>query len=142
DAAADEGMSLLGLLRGGGAAGADCPDWFVSNNDVLHRVGGEPGEAGGDLCLQHGVGAAGIALFELFADAENHLEAGGESGVYFSVDEVVALAEHVPAFAVAENDVAAAQVEKHGRADLAGESPFFFRIEILSAERDFSATHR
>ena len=40
----------------------------------------------------------------------------------------------MPAFAVAEDHVTAADVQQHRRADLAGEGAFLFGIEILPAQ--------
>ena len=63
---------------------------------------------------QHRFRAIGPALVQRFAEAENDVQARGQGGVDLAIDERVALAELVPPFAVAEDDVAAADVREHG----------------------------
>ena len=79
------------------------------------------------------------AFVECFADAENHPQSRRLCRFHLAVDEYVVLAQFVPAFAVAEDDVLAAGIDEHGRADLAGEGAFLFGIEILCAESDLAA---
>ena len=85
------------------------------------------------------LGPVGLALFERLADAEDDLQPGGQGGVDLAVDERVGLAQLVPAFAVAEDDVLAADVDQHGRADLAGEGAFLLGVAVLAAQRDRAA---
>ena len=51
----------------------------------------------------------------------------------------VGLAQDVPALAVAEDHVLAAQVAEHGRAQFAGERPVVLVIHVLGAQGDFRA---
>ena len=63
--------------------------------------------------------------------AEDHVEAGGQGNPYLLVDERIGFAQLVPALAVSEDNVLAAEIEEHRRADLAGERAFLFGIEVL-----------
>ena len=80
-----------------------------------------------------------LTLVQSLADAQDHVEAGGQGNSYLLVDERVGFAEDVPSLAVSEDDVLAAEIEKHRRADLAGERAFLLGIEVLRPERDAAA---
>ena len=55
------------------------------------------------------------------------------------IDERIGFAQLVPALAVSEDNVLAADIEEHRRADLTGERAFLLGIEVLRPERDAAA---
>ena len=67
---------------------------------------------------------------------------GGQGGVDLLVDGRVGFAQDVPAFAVAEDDVRAAEVAEHGGAEFAGEGPVLLVIHVLGAQGDLRAGDR
>ena len=68
---------------------------------------------------------SGLAFVQSLAAAEDHVEAGGQGNPYLLVDERIGFAQRVPALAVSEDNVLAAEIEEHRRADLAGERASF-----------------
>ena len=134
---ADMGVGILGLLRGGIAAGADRPDGFIGDDDAGDFFGRHAGQTAAELGGENFGFAACIALFEGLADTDDGLETTGEGCVDFFVNQRVGLAENLAAFAVAQNHEADEKLAQHGGADLAGEGARHFEIHILRAEADF-----
>lgn len=81
-------------------------------------------------------------LIQCLADAQNHIEAGSQGNSYLLVDERIGLAKRVPALAVAEDHVFAAQIDEHCRTDFAGERAFRLGIEVLRPQRDSAALEK
>ena len=84
-----------------------------------------------ELAAERRFGLAGLALVQCLAAAEDHVEAGGQGNPYLLVDERIGFAQIMPALAVSENNVLAAGIEEHLRADLAGERAFLRGIKVL-----------
>ena len=55
------------------------------------------------------------------------------------VDERIGFAQFVPALAVSEDNVLAAKIQEHRRADFTGERAFLLGIEVLRPKRDMAA---
>ena len=73
---ADDGDRLLGVVGGGGAAGADGPDRLVGDHQAGDLVPAQAGQRAADLALDDLGGAAGLALLQDLADADDRLHAG------------------------------------------------------------------
>ena len=80
DGGTDDGDCLLGVVGGGGAAGADGPDRLVGNDQAGDLVATEAGQGAADLALDDLGGAAGLALGQDLADADDRAHAGAEVG--------------------------------------------------------------
>ena len=61
---------------------------------------------------------------------------GGKDSKDLAIDERIRLAQLVPPFTVAENDVLATGIREHRRTNFAGERTFFFVVGVLCTERD------
>ena len=118
---------------------ADRPDWLVRKDQPGQSIGRHASQPVDDLPIKHRFGLAGLALLQSLADAEDYVEIGGEGNPHLLVDERIGFAQLVPALAMAENDIFAAEIEEHRWADLAGECAFFLGIEILRPERNAAA---
>ena len=110
---------------------ADCPDRFVRDGQAGQGVSRHASQSLDELPVEHRFGLVGLTLVQSLADAEDHVEAGGQGNPYLLVDERIGFAQLVPALAVSEDHVLAAEIEEHRRADLAGERTFFLGIEVL-----------
>ena len=80
----------------------------------------------------HGVGLTRFALLKRFADAEDDFEARRESRADLLIDQHVAFADDMAAFAVADEDGFDAQVSELRQADFAGERAVGLVVEVLS----------
>ena len=78
-------------------------------------------------------------LLEHFTNAKDRNQSGGKNGLELFVGQLVALADDVAAFAVAENDVFAADVFQHPNADLTGERAFFLEVAVLGTDSNVGA---
>ncbi len=134
--AADEGMGVLGLLGGGGFAGADGPDGFVGDDRFDQLLLGEAGEAAADLGLEDGLGLAGFAFGEGFTDADDGFEGGGVGGEGLAGDEGVGLFLVLAAFGVAEDDVADGEFLEHDGGDFSGVGADPVFAHVLGPEAD------
>src|SRR5919108_4289601 len=93
DGAADQRDRLLGVLGGGGPAGADRPHRLVGDHQPGDLLGGQAGERAAHLALDDLGGLPGLALLEGPADADDRPHAGPEDRACLAVDQLVALAE-------------------------------------------------
>ena len=93
DDLADLSADLLGLLGGGGLAGADGPDRLIGDDDICHLLGGDITQ--GDLGLHPDqlFGDALLTLLQALAHADDDLQAGVQSGQSALVDGLVGLLE-------------------------------------------------
>ena len=99
-------------------------------------VGRQSGQRADELTADDGGRLALFALGEQLAHADDRHQPGGQGGADLEIDLLVGFAQDVPALAVSQDDVAAAQVDQHRGADLAGEGAAGFVIHVLGAERD------
>src|SRR5690606_18186835 len=96
----NKAMRLFGDLRSGGAARTNSPDRLVSNDYTRELVGGQSSHTVHKLCGKNSFRAAGLALIERFADANDRREALFESSQGALEDGGVGLAEVLAALAV------------------------------------------
>jgi len=127
-------VSVLCVVGCGGFAGADGPDGFVGDDDSGGVGGGDAVEGGAELSFVDGVGFAGFALFDGFADAEDWAEAGVECGAEFVVEELVLFADDVASFGVSDEDGGAVEVSEHVGGDFACEGAVGLVVDVLCAE--------
>ena len=120
DGGTDVGVHFLGLVGGGGAAGADGPDGLVGDDDVTELVGGEVEEGPGELFADDGEVLFGLALGEGFADAVDDVEVVLEGTVDFEGEGFVGFVVVGPALGVADDDEAGAGGGDHGGGYFAG----------------------
>ena len=78
---------------------------------------------------------AGIALFQLFADAVHQDQPAGIDRVGLFGRPAPRFPEHMPAFAVAGEDEFHAQVLEHLDGNFAGERAVLLEIDILRAQQ-------
>ena len=76
DGLADHADGLVGLLIGGGQAGADGPHGLVRDDDLFHLLGGQAVQRHDGLEVHQAVGSAGFTDFLHFAHAQDGLQAG------------------------------------------------------------------
>src|SRR4029453_720631 len=97
---------------------------------------GEAGQGAADLALDDLGGAAGLALLQDLADADDRLHAGPEHGPGLAVDQLVVLARVLAALGVADGHVLAAQLGQHRGRDLTGVGALGLGVAVLGAEGD------
>ena len=83
-----------------------------------------------------------FALLKQFADAENDLKAGFQSGFDAFVDGQVGLAEILAALGVADDDVFDSACDQHVCADFTRKRAGFFPVAVLGADFDVGALRR
>ncbi len=105
DLGADDAVSVGGDLRRGGAAGADGPDGLVGEDDRIGQSVLDAFEGDGCLELEDFGGEVGLALFEMFSDADDGDESMSEGCFELEIDGGVGLVEVLAAFGVADEDV-------------------------------------
>ena len=110
-------MDLLGLLGGGSLPGTDGPDRLIGQNNLAPV--GHVVRDGLQLPETHFGGLASLSLLQLLPDARDHIEAGADGKGDLLTNELVGLAEHVPALGVAKNNPITSAILDHSRADLA-----------------------
>lgn len=130
-------MDLLSLLSGGDFAGANGPDWLVSNDDlapVLDGLGDGSKLANDDLG-----GLVRLALLEGLTAAENHADAAVNGSLGLAGDKVVALLQDGAALAVAQQGPGDVGVLELVDADLAGEGAVGLVEDVLGGDLDAGA---
>ena len=95
-----------------------------------------------ELSADDSGGAAGLAFFQVLADANDGGQPGGERGLELAIHVGASFMQDVAPLAVAENDELAAAVQQHGGADLAGECAFGFIKQILASQTHFGSGDR
>ena len=135
-------MGFLGLAGGGGFAGADGPDRFVSDNRVLHLFVGQARQAPAHLRVQDLFGLPAFAFGKRFPDANNRLERGGVGGQGFFGDQFVRFLLVLAPLGMAQNDVAHGKFLEHARRDFAGERAEVMLAHVLRAEADVRVEDR
>src|SRR4029453_11685778 len=133
-ALAHERVDLLGGLRSGGAAGTDRPDRLVCDHELAGARFGHQREAARELPRHHVDRAAGLALLERFADADDRHDVRREQGRGLVRHVRVALPVVGPPLAVTDDHVATAELGQHSGGDLARERALRVRVHILCRE--------
>ena len=132
---ANDGTAILRVVGSGGAAGADGPDRFIGNRHVDNVACAHVGQPLARLALQHGFGLAGFVFGQRLADAHDWLQPTGEHGPHFLIHQLIALAEDLAAFGVADDDVVH-DAREHVDGDFTGERALRFEVGVLRAEFD------
>ncbi len=86
--------NLLGLVSGRGLAGADGPDGLVSDDHVLHLLGGHAAQSDLGLHPHQLLGHALLALGQALAHADDDLQARVQGSLGALVDGLVGLAKY------------------------------------------------
>ena len=136
DLAADRGAHGLGVVGGGGPAGADRPDGLVGDHerrDLLVRAAGEPGL---DLAEHLRFGLPRLALVERLAAAHDRRHAVRLDRGDLAVHHLVGLAEDLAALGVADDHVDDVELGEERRRHLAGERARVLPVAVLGAEVD------
>ena len=71
DGGADNSANLVCLLGGGGETCSDCPNGLICDNDIFDLLGRKTAKSDFDLHCHKLGGNALLALFLIFADAED-----------------------------------------------------------------------
>src|SRR5260370_1434133 len=107
-AAPQEPMSVGGNFRGGGAARADGPNWFVCNQNTGELLRGQRAGAAAELPAENSLGKSGVAVLLRFSQANDGSEAVRQRDQGLLSHIVIRLAKKLAALGVADDDVAAA----------------------------------
>ena len=136
-------MDLLGLLGRGHFAGADGPNRLVGDDHAGHLLGRQAGQRAVEL-LADDLGRCWPASRSASSSPTQTIgiSPAARAAMRLFVHVGVGLAQDVPPLAVAENDVAAAQVDEHRGADLAGERAVGLVVHVLRAEATARAGQR
>ena len=94
------------------------------------------GKRSAELGLDRRHGLAALAHLQALADAQDHVEAGGERGLGLGADFVVGLPLRLPPFAMADDGQRSAGVGKHRRRGAAGVRSFVGKMHVLPADRE------
>src|SRR5713226_3696545 len=135
-ASPENAMGFGGNFRGRGAARADGPNGFVSNQNTGELLRCQRAGATVELAAEHLFGEAGVAIFLCFTYANNRSEAAGQGHQGFLGDIVIGLAKKLAALGVADDNVAAARFGKHGGGNFAGEGAFLAPGDVLAGDGD------
>ena len=103
-------MHFLGLLGRGDPAGADRPNRLVGDHQPADLLRRNAGQRAVELPADHFVRAAGFAIGQQLADANDRRQPGGQCGQQLLVHLGIGFLEQLPPLAVAENDEPAAEV--------------------------------
>ena len=136
---ADERVDFLRLLGSCGHAGADGPDGLVSDHHVLHLLGLKAEEDFGNLCGNDIKMIALLALLELLAHAEDHLQAVLEGQCHLLDQLLGGLAVVFTTLGVAEDRIGATDALQHGCGHFAGEGTLRLVGAVLCRKRDGAA---
>ena len=136
DPPADVRMDVFGLLRGRSLAGADGPDRLIGDDGA--REGGDAGqiEHGIELAVDHLESAAGFALGQQFAHAQDRRQSAASTAANlratsWSVSPNRARRSEWPTIAPAQPTSL-----QHGGGHLAGEGALGFGADILRPQAD------
>ena len=133
-------MCILGLLRSGVVLGiADRPDRLVGDADTAQGVfctfaSPSPSWRSSSASVWFALRCSSVSPTHRITSSP-----AARATLYFLVDERVGFAQFVPALAVSQDDVLAAEIKEHRWANLAGECAFLFGIHVLCPERDAAA---
>ena len=101
---------------------------------MVRRAALGSGARVGDLAGQHPLGLAALALLLRLAHGQDHVQTGGVGRGQLLGQRRVGLAEVLPPLRVAEQHAVHAQVEQHGRRDLAGEGALRRLVHVLGVD--------
>ena len=134
---ADGGVDVLGLLNGSNLAGANRPDGFVGNDDVLPvSVASKLGLQLAELLLDDGNGLVRLTLLQGLAAApdDTNTTISGELGL--GSNHIVGLAQDGSSLRVAEDGPGNTAVLELGYADLTGERAIGLVKDVLGGDVD------
>ena len=110
---ADSTNGAVGFLVGCGLARTDGPNGLVRNNDVLCLFGANALVESFNLRRQEGIGNAGFALFQSFADSYDRDNAVFKCSHGTHVDALIGLTEVLTAFTMADNGILNSDILEH-----------------------------
>ena len=103
-------MHFFGLLRARRLAGADGPHGLIGDDGARERGDARQIEHGVQLAIDHFERAAGFALGEQFADAEDRGQAGAKHRGKLARHQLIGLAEQGAPFGMADDRARATDV--------------------------------
>ena len=109
-------MDRRDIARSRRAAGADRPDRFIGDDQIVDTVGQRSGQLAADARLR----LPGIAFRPGFANADDDRQSGGTGGDGFGAHIGIGLAIVGAALAMADDDEAGAAIDEHVGRDAAG----------------------
>src|SRR5215470_2559052 len=130
-ALAKKPVNIGGNFGRGSAARPNGPYWLVSYQNTGELLRGQRANAAKELRLANLMSLTGFMLGQGFADTNDGNECGSERCFGFLSHGLVGFAEKLAALGMADDDVAAASVDKHIGRDFAGEGAFLFPVDVL-----------
>src|SRR5262249_32613156 len=124
-------MYLLRLLRGRRHTGANRPQRLGSQYDLGHRLTLTGREAPPALLFEYRKGSPRLALRQRFTNTDNGTQPCLQSRGHLFTHRLIRLAEILPTFRMAYNDIRTTHVHQHGGRDLAGVGAKILPEEIL-----------
>ena len=134
-------MSIGGNFRCRGAARADGPDRFVCHQNTGELLRGQRARAAAELPAENLFGKASVTVFLRFSEADDGSEAARQRHQGLLGNIVIRFTKKLAALGVADDDVAAAGLGKHGGRNLAGECSFLAPGDVLASDGDAGALH-
>src|SRR5580698_4410742 len=139
DLAADEQVRGGCDLGGGGFAGADSPDWLVSDNDVFRVFRDDSDQGERNLLPQDFIRVVGFPLGQDFSDADNRGELVLERHGELFVEGFIGFVEVLALLRVPDDDMRRSDGRKHQCRGLAGIGALFGEVHVLGADADVGA---
>ena len=118
------------IVDRGNPPGADRPDRFIGHGDP-RRIALAARQRAFELGFDHRFGLARVTLRLGFADADDHIESGGDRGIGLFLDHGVAFTVHRAAFAVANQYICNLHALEHGSTHFTGISTIVGSRTIL-----------
>ena len=124
---------------GCGLTGADCPNGFVCDDDIVKFVFVDAVECTLGLTHKNFFNLAAFSLFESFAYANDGFKTCRKSCLCASIDGLIGFAEVLTTLGVTDDDVFHAEFDKHFCGDFTGECAFFRPVHVFCADFDVCA---
>ncbi len=128
-------MHRRDILETRGLAGADCPDRFISDGDLIAGMV-DIGQAGAQLVEDEAFGITRVAGCFAFAAAKNDSQARIERKSDLSRYHRIGFTMRAAALAVAQNDKFRARIGDHRRGNITGVRAIGITAAVLRAHAD------
>jgi hypothetical protein len=125
-------VSLLGLFGRSDHSCSNCPDRFISNNNLAPVF--DLLADGTKLSSVDSVSFSGFTLLKFFADASHYLEAVFKRNLHLGCDISVGLAKDMAPLTVPQNDPSQTEVLNHCGGSLTSEGTVSVKRTVLCGE--------